>query len=231
MAKSKNRFYAVKKGIKPGIYTTWDECSTQVQGFPGAQYKGFSSLNDAEEYLGVSKPKVQEEAIELETRDGLKKVILYTDGSAIGNPGPGGYGVVLIHGKHRKELSGGFRLTTNNRMEIMACIAGLQTLKTRCSVTLYTDSQYVVNSMTKGWAERWQIFGWQKGGQEVPNADLWEQLLDLCDRHEVTFAWVRGHSGNRENERCDQLARRAALQKNLPIDVGYEERLKSRLSK
>src|SRR3712207_2429428 len=109
----------------------------------------------------------------------LKRVTIYTDGACLGNPGPGGYGVVLIYGTHKRELSGGFRLTTNNRMEIMAVIVGLQALKQRCAVTVYTDSQYVADSMTKGWAQRWRANGWRKNKKEKAlNPDLWGQLLD-----------------------------------------------------
>jgi ribonuclease HI len=153
----------------------------------------------------------------------LKKVTLYTDGGCLGNPGPGGYGVVLLYGGHRKELSGGFRLTTNNRMEMMAAIAGLRALKGHCAVTLHTDSQYLANAMTNGWAKRWQANGWKRNKTDKAlNPDLWQQLLDLSDRHAVTFAWVRGHAGVEENERCDQLSRQAAGKPDLPADTGYE---------
>jgi ribonuclease HI len=153
----------------------------------------------------------------------IKKVIIYTDGACTGNPGPGGYGVVLQYRGVRKELSGGFRLTTNNRMEIMAAIVGLRALKHRCSVTIYTDSQYLRDSIMKGWAKRWRANGWKRNKKDKAiNPDLWEQLLSLCEEHEVTFEWVRGHSGNPENERCDELAVRAAQQQNLPIDTAYE---------
>lgn len=152
----------------------------------------------------------------------LKQVTIYTDGACLGNPGPGGYGAVLLHGEVRKELSGGFRLTTNNRMEMMAAIVGLQSLKEPCVVTLYSDSQYVVNAITKGWAKKWKANGWKRNKTDkAVNPDLWEQLLQLCDRHKVTFCWVRGHSGNIENECCDQLAVAAAKQKDLPPDTGY----------
>jgi ribonuclease HI len=154
----------------------------------------------------------------------IKKVIIYTDGACTGNPGPGGYGVVLQYRGVRKELSGGFRLTTNNRMEIMAAIVGLRALKHRCSVTIYTDSQYLRDSIMKGWAKRWRANGWKRNKKDkAVNPDLWEQLLSLCEQHEVTFEWVRGHSGNPENERCDELAVRAAQQENLPIDTAYED--------
>jgi ribonuclease HI len=153
-----------------------------------------------------------------------KKVIIYTDGACINNPGPGGYGVVLLHNGLRKELSGGFRLTTNNRMEIMAAIAGLQALKCPCEVTLYTDSQYLADAMTQGWVQRWRGNGWMRTPtKKARNYDLWEQLLAASAPHQVTFAWVRGHAGNRENERCDFLSVLAAQGKDLRPDIGYEK--------
>jgi ribonuclease HI len=153
----------------------------------------------------------------------LPEVIIYTDGGAIGNPGPGGYGVVLLHKNHRKELSGGFRRTTNNRMEILAAIKGLEALKAPCRVTLYTDSQYLANAIEKGWARRWQSNGWLRNRQErAVNPDLWERLLTLVDKHDVRFRWVRGHAGNTENERADELVRSAARAENLAIDLNYE---------
>lgn len=153
----------------------------------------------------------------------LDQVIIYTDGACIGNPGPGGYGVVLLHGKHRKELSGGFRHTTNNRMEMMAAIVGLSALKKRCMVKIYSDSQYLVHAMREGWAKRWRQNGWKRNKkEEALNKDLWEKLLDLCDQHEVDFSWIRGHSGDPENERCDWLSVQAAKLENLPPDTGYE---------
>jgi ribonuclease HI len=159
----------------------------------------------------------------------LKFVVMYTDGACTGNPGPGGYGVVLIHGSHRKELSAGFRMTTNNRMEILGCIAGLLALRAPCEVLVYSDSKYVVDAMTKSWAVRWRNQGWKRkdkngGWQNALNSDLWAQMLDLCDQHKVTFNWVRGHSGNKENERCDELARAAAAAGQWAIDAAYESR-------
>jgi ribonuclease HI len=152
-----------------------------------------------------------------------KHVTIYTDGACIGNPGPGGYGVVLLYGGHRRELSGGFRLTTNNRMEMTAAIVGLQALKTPCRVTLYSDSKYLVDAVTLGWARRWRENGWKRSRKErAVNPDLWAQLLDLCALHDVSLQWVRGHAGNIENERCDQLATEAARQPNLPPDPGYD---------
>lgn len=153
-------------------------------------------------------------------------VVVYTDGCSLGNPGPGGYGVVLICGKHRKEIAGGFRHTTNNRMELMACIVALQGLKRESRVILYTDSQYVASGIGRGWARRWQQRGWKtERGEDVKNRDLWEQLLKLCEKHRVEVRWIKGHSGIEENERCNRLAREAAAGDNLPPDVGYDSNL------
>ncbi|NEP06308.1 MAG: ribonuclease HI [Okeania sp. SIO2C2] len=152
----------------------------------------------------------------------MPEVTIYTDGACSGNPGPGGYGIVIITDKQRQELSGGYKLTTNNRMELMAAILGLQTLESACDVTLYTDSKYIVDAITKGWAKRWRANDWKRNKKDkAMNPDLWEKLLDLCNQHQVEFFWVRGHSGNIENERCDKLAVQASQQPNLPQDSGY----------
>lgn len=151
-----------------------------------------------------------------------KRVVIYTDGSSLGNPGPGGYGAVLHYGSHTKELSGGFRCTTNNRMEVLAAIEALKSLTQPCHVTLHTDSQYLVNAVSKGWARRWQANAWMRNRKKrAINPDLWEQLLTLLETHQVEFVWVRGHAGNAGNERCDHLAKGAAEQPNLPPDPGY----------
>ncbi|MQF70115.1 ribonuclease HI [SAR202 cluster bacterium AD-804-J14_MRT_500m] len=153
----------------------------------------------------------------------MKQVVIYTDGSCIGNPGPGGFGVVLLQAGSRKELSGGYRMTTNNRMEILAVIAGLRSLDEPSRTTVYSDSQYVVNTIEKGWAKRWKANGWFRNKKErAVNPDLWDALLDLCQTHEVKFSWLRGHSGHVENERCDRLAVAAATGANLEVDVAYE---------
>ena len=156
-----------------------------------------------------------------ETDSNLKQVVLYTDGACLGNPGPGGYGAVLLFGEKRREISGGFRRTTNNRMEIMAVIAGLELLRYRCAVTVYTDSRYVANSIMKGWALRWRAKGWVRDHKQVPNSDLWERLLGLCTQHKVTFEWVKGHAGTVENECCDRLSVQASRSSDLPPDRGY----------
>lgn len=156
--------------------------------------------------------------------ENLEHVVIYTDGACVGNPGPGGYGVVLKSGHARRELSGGFRLTTNNRMELMAAIIGLSALKQPCKVTLYSDSRYLVETMSEGKAKKWQLNGWKRNKKDYAlNVDLWQKLLDLCEYHQVTFNWVPGHSGNRENERCDYLSTRASLSRDLPSDPGYED--------
>ena len=137
----------------------------------------------------------------------MKSVEIYTDGACSGNPGPGGFGAILLYGEHIKELSGGEAETTNNRMELTAVITALEMLKEKCRVVVYSDSQYVVNGITKGWAEGWKKRGWIKSDrQPALNSDLWERLLELCAIHEVQFVWVKGHAQNEYNNRCDELA-------------------------
>ena len=146
------------------------------------------------------------------------EVIIYTDGACSGNPGPGGYGVVLISGRHRKEISEGFRLTTNNRMELLAAIIGLEALKRNgTAVRLYTDSLYLVNAVNKGW-----LFGWEmKRFAKKKNQDLWIRFLEVYRRHQVTLIWIKGHNNNPENERCDILAVTASKGPVLLEDKGY----------
>ena len=150
----------------------------------------------------------------------MKKIIAYTDGACSGNPGPGGYGVILKYNGHEKEISAGFSNTTNNRMELMGVIVALESLKEApCDVTIVTDSQYIVNAVEKGWARKWRSMGWMRNKKDVAlNPDLWERLLNLLERHRVTFQWVRGHNGHSENERCDKLAVEAASKSDLPPD-------------
>jgi ribonuclease HI len=156
-------------------------------------------------------------------KEDLEEVTIYTDGGCLTNPGPGGYGVVLLHSGRRRELSGGYKLTTNNRMELMAVIKGLESLKEPCQVTLHSDSRYVVDGIQKGWAKKWQANNWWRTKSErAINPDLWEELLAQCERHQVHFLWVKGHAGVRENERCDYLSNRAAKGNNLPEDEGYD---------
>lgn len=136
-----------------------------------------------------------------------KTVYIFSDGACSGNPGPGGYGVILRCDGREKELSGGEAHTTNNRMELMGVITGLEALKYPCKVILQTDSKYVVDSVTKGWAKSWRKNGWVKSDKKPAlNSDLWERLLNLLETHDVTFNWIKGHAGHEENERCDRLA-------------------------
>ena len=155
----------------------------------------------------------------------LPQVEIYTDGGCEPNPGPGGFGVVLLHPRKRLELSGGFRQTTNNRMEILAAIMGLEALKQPCRVTLHSDAQYLVKAMMEGWVTAWKRKDWWRTNKERPeNIDLWKRLLPSTELHQVEFRWVRGHAGQAENERCDQLAMAALRQPNLAVDEGYENR-------
>lgn len=134
-------------------------------------------------------------------------VTIYTDGACSGNPGPGGYGAILMYGQHKKELSGGDPNTTNNRMELMGVITALKALNRPCQVDLYTDSQYVVNAIEKGWAKKWQANGWMRNKKDKAlNPDLWQTLLELLELHQVKFHWVKGHAENPYNNRCDELA-------------------------
>src|SRR5262245_55435986 len=160
--KKRSKFYAVRAGVNPGIYKTWEECRQQVEGYSSAVYKGFATLAEAHEYLKgfveVAPPAERAVAPAPTFLEGSsrKHVIIYADGACSGNPGPGGYGAVMIYGDRRKELSACFRLTTNNRMEVLGCVAALKVLREPCDVTIYSDSKYVVNAMTKSWALKWR---------------------------------------------------------------------------
>ncbi len=137
----------------------------------------------------------------------MKTVTIYTDGACSGNPGPGGWGAILLYGPHKKELSGGEAQTTNNRMELTAVIRALEQLKEPCAVELYSDSKYIIDALTLGWAKSWQAKGWRKPDKKPAlNPDLWERLLALCDTHAVTCHWVKGHAENEYNNRCDEMA-------------------------
>lgn len=236
MAGKSKKFYAVFQGHKPGLYSTWTETSEQVNGYKGAVYKSFSIRQDAlnwirERILAASEP-VDQSLVELVkelpespqkgTGSNTGHIVIHTDGGASPNPGVGGYGVVLQHGTLRKELSQGFRLTTNNRMEMLAVIEALRSLKGPSQVILHTDSRYVVDSINKGWVKNWRRKGWKKSNGERPeNIDLWEQLLELLEMHVVEFNWVKGHAGDIENERCDTLANEARGMTPLLVDQGY----------
>jgi ribonuclease HI len=157
----------------------------------------------------------------------MKEVVVYTDGGARGNPGPGGYGVVVTFGKYRKEMKGAFDHTTNNRMELMAAISALEILKERCKVILHSDSKYVIDSMTKGWLQGWKKRGWRKSDKKpVLNRDLWERLDRASGGQQMTWKWVKGHAGNELNERCDELVHEAIDEGNLLVDQGYLDQQK-----
>lgn len=246
--KKTKKFYAVARGRNPGIYTQWfgeTGAEAQVKGFVGARFKGFATIDEARQWL--DNPDIEPAPIQADlplkpsrslhpqpagknrSRSNAARpgdIIIYTDGACTDNPGPGGYGTVIIDDGSRVELSGGYRMTTNNRMELTAIIKGLASLKTPSQATLYSDSKYVVDAVTKGWAKKWRSRDWFKyDGKPAKNPDLWARLLDLLDIHDVAFVWIRGHAGNIENERCDQLAVAAAHQPNLPPDPGYEDGL------
>lgn len=153
----------------------------------------------------------------------MENIEIYTDGACSAPPGPGGYGAIIMSGNDKKEISQGFRLTTNNRMEVMAAIEALSLLKGRCSVSLYSDSKYLVDSVNKGWALRWQANHWKKSdGAYAKNQDLWNKLLELVKQHEISFNWVKGHSDNQFNNRCDELATTATKEDPNKIDFEYE---------
>lgn len=159
----------------------------------------------------------------------MKKVLIYTDGSCLNNPGPGGWAAVLslADSAHRREIFGGYRLTTNNRMEIMAAIRALQALKQPCEVLLHTDSQYLRNAFEKNWLSSWQKNSWRRADKKpVLNVDLWRLFLEAMEPHKLSIRWLKGHVGHAENERCDFLARTCAQQENLPADEKFEESFK-----
>ena len=237
------KFYAIARGRKPGIYDVWAVAEPQIKGFTGAVYKGFAQFDEAvawfrektnqepalfTEQRGAANeptPRATSPTADLAAYLAQGKVVIFTDGGADPNPGPGGYGVVMLfgeRGQHRKELSGGFRRTTNNRMEITACIQALLTLNRNSEAVIFTDSRYLADTIEKSWAVRWRKNGWKRSeGSPAINADLWAQMLDLLDQHTVSFVWVKGHAGTRENERCDWLATQATHKPNLPVDDGF----------
>ncbi len=221
------KFYAIAKGRKPGIYTNWPEAKEQIDGFAGALYRGFPTYAQAEAWMKnpVNKSADTQGPAAAKPAAGINHngVTIYTDGGSSGNPGPGGYGVVQLYNGQVRELSGGYRYTTNNRMELMAVIVALRQLEFRDQpVTVYTDSSYVVNGINKGWAKKWRANKWIKSDrQPAINPDLWAELLDLVEPLDITFVWVKGHAGNRYNERCDELAVSSARKKDLPEDTGY----------
>ncbi len=228
----KKKFYAVKRGRVTGLFLTWDECNAQVKGFPGAVFKGFSTEQEAKDWLsGATETNLLFPAdAGTETRKHSKKptprlvpaspatenepladYTVYTDGSCLRNPdGPGGYAAVIISTQDGeiREISGGEPSTTNNRMELRAGIEALRALPNGATVDFYTDSQYMKNAFTKYWLRNWKRNGWKTAtGEPVKNQDLWRTLDEAFSLHNVRFHWVKGHAGNCWNERCDELAR------------------------
>lgn len=247
MAKTARKFYAVLKGRVPGVYHSWfgpGGAREQVEAFPGARYKSFPTFEEAKAFASGSaspgpagtpsrkspsrlpKGPFAGKGCEELVAEGAEGTVVFSDGGCLNNPGPGGYGVVVIERGSRTELSGGYRFTTNNRMELMGAIAGLRSLAGRRTgpVTVCTDSRYVVDGISKGWAVRWRSRGWMRDARNrAENIDLWSALLDLCEAVRPGFVWVKGHAGNTENERCDFLARKAAQGTGLQADEAYEK--------
>lgn len=225
-------FQAFEKAQKDGFLGTDDTSVAEYAGFPVKVIPGsYRNIKiTTQEDLLVAKAFLREGCREEKSvppksdRRGecMKTVTIYTDGACSGNPGPGGYGTVLLDGEARREFSDGFRLTTNNRMEILAAIKGLEALEEPCKVLLYSDSKYVVDAIEKGWVKKWQKNGWMRNQKErALNVDLWERMLVLLEKHQVSFHWVKGHAGTLENERCDALARAAIQSGNLKEDEMY----------
>jgi ribonuclease HI len=231
----KKKYYAVAVGRKPGIYTQWfgpSGAKVQVEGHAGAVYKGFISRAEAQAFMDAPPPPRRgrrrparngaASRIGVQKQPAADQVVVYTDGGATHNPGPGGYGVVIEVPGGPHELSAGYRRTTNNRMELMAAIVALEWFEQPTKILLHTDSRYVVDGITKGWARKWRANNWMRTKTEPAlNADLWRQLLDACRRHEVEFRWVKGHAGIPGNERCDRLSVAAREDADLLEDRGY----------
>jgi len=226
------KFYAVAVGRECGIFIDWTTAERQVKSFPGARYQSFSCRADAEKWLEdpvyCKKRSAPGKTArnDVEPKKNSADIVIYTDGGSINNPGPGGYGAIIVEAGEQLEISGGYRMTTNNRMEMMAAIVALRQFEARAeSIRLYSDSSYLVNGIEKGWVRKWQLNGWKKSdGQDVLNRDLWQELIRLTAKGNVRFQWVKGHAGNALNERCDRLAVGSARKENLPVDSGYEKR-------
>lgn len=232
---AKKKYYAVAVGRTCGIFTDWPTAEAQVKGFPGARYMSFADEAEARAWLedpcygrpGGERPAASQ--AKPQPSPPPAGIIVHTDGGCLNNPGPGGYGIVIEENGQRRELSGGFRLTTNNRMEMMAAIVALEALQgSRQPIHLYSDSSYLVNGIDKGWAKKWRNNGWSKAdGRAAMNSDLWEKLLGLLAGLTVVLHWVKGHAGHQENERCDRLAVAMSRQPDLPADLPYELTIKN----
>ncbi len=243
MSKHNKSIYIVIKGHQPGVYTQWDGsdgANAQVEGFAGAVYRGFYNREEAANWLKSQpshlltpplqrwlKEQSNQNADTLKDRvqDILQKggIVIFIDGSSLGNPGRGGYGALIIDNQGQREISGGFRRTTNNRMELYACIAALESLRHPSAVLVITDSAYLYRATSEGWLNRWARSGWKgRDGKLVENIDLWQRLFRLCQTLPIEFYWIKGHNSTIENERCDRLATSAAQQPHLPEDTGYQ---------
>ena len=220
---TKKKFYVVKQGRTKGIFFTWEDCKKQVDGYPKASFKGFALMEEALEWLYCGSSRAKKEAYKkrleadkpVSIEEFAPNFIAYTDGSCLKNPnGPGGWATVITDTETGEitELCDGCPSTTNNRMELQAAIAAMSFPKEPSKIALYTDSKYLKNAFTEGWLVNWKKRGWIKSdGEPVLNQDLWEQLDELYQKHEVVFYWVKGHVGIQQNERCDALARREAI--------------------
>jgi ribonuclease HI len=239
LADSKKKYYAIARGRETGIFSSWfgtGNAEQQVRGFAGARYKGFPTIDEARSWIkeqqsaGADKQPARKKRSSVKSKQITPEVsteqadfIVYTDGGCSCNPGPGGYGAVILADGKRKELSGRFKHTTNNRMELMGCIMALKSIKSGASVIVHSDSQYVVNGISKGWAAKWQAQGWMRNKKDAAvNYDLWQELLDACEPLNARFVWVKGHAGNAENERCDELATQGAASGKQVCDSNYE---------
>lgn len=223
----KKKCYAVAVGRIRGIFEDWPAAEIQVKGFPGALYKGFAERSEAEAWLENpfhEKKRSTSSSVSTSARPSRPgAIVVHTDGGCLSNPGPGGYGVVIDTDGEQRELSGGFRRTTNNRMELLAVIVALEAVR-GCGrpIDLFSDSSYVVNAVNKGWAMRWAQGGWRRvDGGDVANIDLWQRLLALTGVPDLCLYWLKGHAGHAENERCDVLADLAARGEDLSVDQGY----------
>ena len=203
---AKKKFYAVAVGRKTGVFTDWASAEKQVKGCAGAKFKSFPTEKEALSWMDdpVYEKKAtasKKHKLAANINFGKDDIVIHTDGGSINNPGPGGYGAVIERDGEREEYSGGFRLTTNNRMEMTAALVALQEVgETAQKIHIFSDSSYLVNGIEKGWARKWKSKGWKKGdGQIAVNSDLWTKLLDLLDELNVTFHWVKGHAGHELN--------------------------------
>lgn len=234
---AKRKFYVVWRGHQEGIFDSWAECKSKIDGFKGAKYKSFPTFEEAKSAFEhgsetkIASNKSRDKDVNKQHIEDLLnagKVVIFTDGGALGNPGVGGYGVVMrfrIKDKtYLKELKKGFRETTNNRMELLGVIDALKSMKDPSKeIELFSDSKYVVDAITKKWARSWQSKGWVKSNKEkAKNIDLWEDFLSIEDSYNVNYNWVKGHAGIAENERCDELAGEAMRGDEHFIDAEYE---------